>query len=140
MEYLLTTPRPPRTPLMRAPYCLNSGLAPTSPTQPGQAMLSTFQIFYLSNNQQDRHNFLASVLTVNNIVDKVIEGYLWIAVVLGGRILTEINVLNSNLFCSNIQIFNPWIVRSESVFRHLWNSVVYEILHIVHGSLDQSLC
>ena len=56
---------------MRAPYCLNSGLAPTSPTQPGQAMLSTFQIFYLSNNQQDRHNFLASVLTVNNIVDKV---------------------------------------------------------------------
>ena len=126
----MTTPRPPRTPLMRAPYCLNSGLAPTSPTQPGQATLSTFQIFYLSNNQQDRHNFLASVLTVNNIVDKVIEGYLWIAVVLGGRILTEINVLNSNLFCSNIQIFNPWIVQSASVNLHFVNSVMNSLVYL----------
>ena len=95
---------------MRAPYCLNSGLAPTSPTQPGQAMLSTFQIFYLSNNQQDRHNFLASVLTVNNIVDKVIEGYLWIAVVLGGRILTEINVLTSNISRFGCQLLRKYYV------------------------------
>ena len=82
-------------------------------------MLSTFQIFYLSNNQQDRHNFLASVLTVNNIVDKVIEGYLWIAVELVGRILT------SNLSRFGCQLLGEILCKIFFVLIFNWNGIQF---------------